>query len=431
MASDILKHDMEQEITRYIRDELNKNSLDIIFELGFWASYTEDGENLTKIQVDDVYSKEVRVVPLTIEIYDGEILPIEGLINLTYTTPLTFQIYSEDKEFMIDVINSINDFKNKHKNKLHRFEFNTENGKEYLTATIATDNLTPYGNMDIQMGKDYIFGTLNVFFDISKDISYGNQVEVYLKVPDYETTYFWSPTIEQEDFDFEQDEEPTITNEGQIWRKSTGIEKTLTTTFFEPDVYDKTVTDYSTSSAEEAIMMFTSEYDWQSEPDGTVIRVQYNTGYFYATVVYGDEQFEYYVSKIEGDIDISEYTRIYPIAPALMRNNIQENIQNFEKSEAENILQESDFTITFNLIVKEDNLHYKILEDLINKLKLNTVYTIKMVWKWYNGKKELEEKIVFEKNVIIISGNVMFGIGEEQVIVLSLGKYLETEDLSI
>ncbi len=183
--------DIERALTNFIRDKLNNNSFGITFDLGFWtASEKEDGSHSQFIDIEDnpYATEEGKYVPMTIESYDGNIIPIEGFFNVDYTLPITFQIEVDDPELMDNAISAINEFKNNLRGQLFSLNVDVQESgtKERFNMVTSTDNLTPVGDLEVTRSKRYAYATINLDFDISKDINYGNQVEIYLAEVDLE-----------------------------------------------------------------------------------------------------------------------------------------------------------------------------------------------------------------------------------------------------
>ena len=190
MALIPLQTDIEKALTDFIRSEINSNSYGINFSLGFWVNTTDrEGKNVEMIEVPNIpyATEEGLIVPMAIDAYSGNITNLEGIFNADYTIPLSFQINVEDEDHFENTINAINEFKNNLRGQIKRLSVSHNNVTEVFTAVTATDNLTPEGNLTIMMGDTYAFASLNLAFDISKDINYGNQVWVYLSEFD-ETT---------------------------------------------------------------------------------------------------------------------------------------------------------------------------------------------------------------------------------------------------
>ncbi len=308
----VIESDIERLLTDYIREELNDNSFDVIFDLGFWVRVNVDGTHVMQIKPEGFYhGTDKQVVPVVIEDYDGQILALEGLFNAEYTLPLTFQVPIEDQELMINTINAINEVKNRNRQQLRRFRLDTRTEQiEYFTAVVTTNNLTPIGDSDIQMGKDYVYSNINFFFDISKDVLYGNQFEVYMTEED------------------------------------------------EPD-----------------------EADW---------------------------------------------VRLQVLAPSFVRENTPETIQTFDTQQAVTILQESEYTFSFGLIMLDNDLHWGILEDIFTKSNLQNPRKIKIIFKYFDG-LELKTKFTFEDDVVMLVNQCEFAIGEEASAVLVFKKFLVEE----
>ena len=189
MALIPLQTDIEKALTDFIRSEINNNSYGINFSLGFWINTTDrEGKNVEIIEVPNTpYATETSlIVPMSIDGYSGNITNLEGIFNADYTIPLSFQINVENDDHFENTINAINEFKNNLRGQIKRLSVSHNNVTEVFTAVTATDNLTPEGNLSIMMGETYAFASLNVAFDISKDINYGNQVWVYLSEFDEE-----------------------------------------------------------------------------------------------------------------------------------------------------------------------------------------------------------------------------------------------------
>ena len=447
-----INNDIELAITEYLKDELNKNSFGVTFDMGFWFNKDQSrGKNELYIKTEGKTLPEAkRVVPMVIEAFDGEILPIEGLFNVEYTVPLTFQININDKKLFMDTINAINEFKNKHRGKLKRFElpYIDKDGKEQvemMTSAISTDNLTPVGDIDIQKGEQYSFGSLNIHFDFSKDISYGNQVHIYLKVPDFEVKYVWEE-IEAPKNIIGLPVSPVNTNINNIAvfepNVIRGVAQTTERDLIFGDIDDSDFeplpsltppfnlreeqVDFTGLNIMQAQNRLTIEVPWKQKGDGYIYTVTYgNSGNQFRAKVVVFQSIKWYKSRLEGSIDASQYTRVYPLSPSLSRDNTPESIQNFETPQARFVLQESEYTISFTFVVKEDNLHYAILEDLVNKPHLNTKYDLLMIWNWFDGGKTLKPKFTFEDRVTIIDGVNYFGIGEEQAFSVTFKKHLE------
>ena len=202
MALIPLQTDIEKALTDFIRSEINSNSYGINFSLGFWVNTTDrEGKNVEMIEVPNIpyATEEGLIVPMAIDGYSGNITNLEGIFNADYTIPLSFQINVEDEDHFENTINAINEFKNSLRGQIKRLSVSHNNVTEVFTAVTATDNLTPEGNLTIMMGDTYAFASLNLAFDISKDINYGNQVWVYLSEFD-ETTGETLPNNDFTDF---------------------------------------------------------------------------------------------------------------------------------------------------------------------------------------------------------------------------------------
>jgi len=190
LKSKKIEADIEKALTDFVREKINDNSFDVDFKLGFWATAeitTANGETFQEIAVPGhpYKTKRKNYVPIAIEGYDGNILNIKGIFNIDYTLPLTFQIMlDEDDEttytFFDDVINAINEFKNNLRGMVWKLEVETENGTQSFNMVTGTDNLTPTDDIEIMAGKKYVRGSINLHFDISKDILYGNMVHMYM-----------------------------------------------------------------------------------------------------------------------------------------------------------------------------------------------------------------------------------------------------------
>ena len=263
------------------------------------------------IEVEDVPFglEKSRIVPMTIEAYDGRITALEGIFNAEYMVPLTFQINIDDPDFLNDTINALNEFKNSLRGQMFRLPVETSTQTEHFTIVTTTDNVTPRGNLSIMMGDNYAFATLNVSFDISKDLSYGNQVHIYL-----------------------------------------------------------------------------AEYDVSTQT-------------------------------------ISNKVRAYPINPMVTRTNNPESFQNFNSPQVVNLIKDSEYVFTSSLFVKEDDLHFSLLEDVVKKPLLNKPYYLKMEFKRWNG-MELTNAIVLEDLVTVVSGTASFSIGENIFMEIALAKFI-------
>jgi len=196
-----LEADIENALTGYIRDELNSNSFGVKFSLGFW--YNDNprgkmGEDTFKVVDGSPFEyEETDVVPMTIEQFDGNITALEGVFNAEYSIPLTFQVDIENEDHFQNVVSAINEIKNRNRAQLRRLPVTTNKTDgttvdENFNMVIATNNLTPVGDFEPIKGKRWIFSQLTFFFDISKDILYGNhavyKLAGYDPVTETETT---------------------------------------------------------------------------------------------------------------------------------------------------------------------------------------------------------------------------------------------------
>ena len=324
MALIPLQTDIERALTDFIRSEINNNSYDIKFSLGYWTNTTDrEGQNVEIIEVEGskYETEEVRIVPMSIESYVGNITNIEGLLNADYTIPLTFQIYVDDQDHFDDAINAINEFKNNLRGQIKRLEVSHNNVTETFTAVTSTDNLTPQGNLSIMMGQTYAFAGLNISFDISKDINYGNQVWIYL-----------------------------------------------------------------------------AEYD---DTTGETLPDNLPT----------------------------DYNRIFALAPSFNRTNNPEAFQNFNTSDVVHIVKDTEYTFAMQMFIKDDDFHWGLLEEVINKNSLNKPYLLKLDFKNYNINNELVTKFSFTDPVIILDATPSFSIGEPQYLEVAFGKYLTESEI--
>lgn len=196
-----LEADIENALTDFIRDALNANSFGVRFSLGFWFNDNERGEmgkETIKVDNDNPFDyKETDTVPMTIEQFDGNITALEGVFNAEYSIPLTFQVDIENEEHFDNVTSAINEVKNKHRAQLRVLPVTTtktDGSKvdENFNMVMTTDNLTPVGDVEPIQGKRWAFAQLTFFFDISKDILYGNhaiyKLSAYDPVTETETT---------------------------------------------------------------------------------------------------------------------------------------------------------------------------------------------------------------------------------------------------
>ena len=201
----IVDTDIEKVLSEYVLEEMNDNSQGITFDLGYLYNFgSNKGEGYRVIsQEPSSYVEFTKdVVPFTIEVYDGDILAIEGLFNAEYTLPLTFQVEIKNRKYVERIKRALEEVKNRNRSRLVRRSIELEGGEtEYFTFVTTTSNITPVGDLEIQMGRRYIFLNVNYNFDISKNIVYGNQIKTYLKFPEdeeYMRVYPISPEFYRE-----------------------------------------------------------------------------------------------------------------------------------------------------------------------------------------------------------------------------------------
>lgn len=324
MNNDLIKieADLEKAITDYIREELNDNSYGIEFHLGFWYQNENKEEEIRVDKEGSPFKESKQYVPCVIEVFDGNILGLEGIFNVEYTVPITFQIRIDDDEeksgtFFETVVRAINEVKNKNRGQLKRLKVEyqdaqNETKNELFTTATTTQNLTPVGELELIRGENYVFGQMEWNFDISKDVIYGNQVHIFLKPLGGE--------------------------------------------------------------------------------DGVEIEIPSQ--------------------------------RIYPLEPGMDRDNTPESIQNFGVSQAFTIMQESEYSMSFGIIMKDDDLHWHLLKEHVNKVNLQELYEIKLKFFGFDG-DIMTEKFEFTDTVIILNSMLFFSIGEEMSMSLSFKRYID------
>jgi hypothetical protein len=183
-----INFDVERAITEFIGEKLNDNTYKVPFVLGFWHEMDEYeagnvGGSFTKeIRLSDSYETKLeKYVPCVIESYDGDILAIDDVFNATYTIPMTFQIsITHSEDLLIETASAINDMKNSFRGNIYRVNAGTTEEPMWFTMTLATNALTPTGDIEFQGGERYVFASLNIDIDLSTNLVYGNQVEFYL-----------------------------------------------------------------------------------------------------------------------------------------------------------------------------------------------------------------------------------------------------------
>lgn len=307
-----IEADIERALTDFIREKLNSNTYNILFSLGFWVNSNDRDSNArTEIVVEgNKYElKTKKFVPMTIEGYDGNITALEGIFNAEYMVPLTFQINTECPVFMNDVINALNEFKNSLRGQIFRIPINVEGEPQYFSIVTSTDNVTPVGGLDVMSGENYAYAMLGVSFDISKDLSYGNQVEIY-------------------------------------------------------------------------------------------------------------------IGEIDSNKKVNHFSRVYPINPELERSNTPETFQNFNAGQVRNVIKETDFVFGGAFFVKEDDIHYSLLEDVVKKSKLNKPYLLNIKFNRFKG-VELETAFELKETVVIIAGSASFTVGENIFMEIGFAKYID------
>ena len=562
-----IKSNIERTLYEYIKSEFNDNSFGVDFELGFWAQY-HNPEQTKRIEVEgsEYLKKDKRFVPMAIEIFDGDILAIEGIFNAEYTLPISFEIFWDDKEFADKAINAIEEVKNRQRGQIRRLSVEIdEETEEDFTMVVTANNLTPVGDIQVRMGEEYIFAEMNIYFDISKDVLYGNQVRVYLSyLGSEEVNYEWV-TLEEEtvfiDFDTTTDIDPPEAP-NLIWRKLISEELSFTynsetfevdavvtdesnnieilkSTFqtsgswlesqddgkrylllakngyciaeeiFEPGEFRELVPviDGSTNYDEEVVLGSLSELEeaiseldisgkaegyrygftvdgvlfaiykveitvdkhqigfgatikshdrlvtsYSSETNQASLEIELDTNYPFdsgeeegeilaflyggaseASVLFGhvekENVYEFYISQEVDEEEESEEYRIYPLSPSMGRDNTPETIQNFNRTQAYSIVQESEYDISFALIMKDDELHWKILEDIVNKNFLQERYKLRLEFNRFDQTtKQLVPKFEFVDTVMILNGMINFGIGEEISGAVVFKKYIKEDE---
>ena len=554
-----IKSNIERTLYEYLKKEFNDNSFGIHFEMGFWVQYNTP--DLTKrIEVEDnPYLKKDQVItPMAIEVFDGDILALEGMFNAEYTIPLSFEIVWDDPVYADNVINAIEEVKNRHRGQIRRLNVTVGEESELFTATVTTGNLSPVGDVEPIRGREHVFASINFYFDISKDILYGNQVRFYLRHLGSENfNYDWELTSETEYVDFEQEIEPEATDENQIWKKPDAeifsfsyLDKSFTVDevihndsqtvnsikndfltsgswlntgqdgrvyilygqdgyviaeeVYDPTPYKELIADNSgnTNYDEEVVLsspgdleneisnldfslkdegyrygftyqgtlfvvyevkeqqeqhelifgqvinshdalvetyisetntealksLINSNFDTSEIPSGKKYGFMYNLG---QNILVGTASIEedhlYYISVKPEDTSPMEEHRIYPLAPQFNRNNTPEIIQNFNLSQASGIIQESEYDLSFGLIMKDDEVHWKIIEDIVKKNYLQDRYQIRLEFNRYDG-EEMIKVFDYVDDVVILNGSLNFSIGEEMTSVITFKKYLKKDD---
>ena len=552
-----IKSNIERTIYDYLKKEFNDNSFDIHFEMGFWVQY--NNPELTKridVEGQPYLKKDQQITPMAIEAFDGDILALEGLFNAEYTIPLSFEIVWDDKEYANRVISAIEEVKNRHRGQIRRLSVDTGEEVEQFTATVTTGNLSPFGDVEPIRGREHVFASINFFFDISKDILYGNQVRFYMRYLGSEDfDYIWESTSPTSNVDFIQEEEPTATDKNQIWKKpdseqlvfnydnknfdvdafikdeTTNINNlknnfymngywsntgedgmtyilyanngyVIATEIYDPTPYKSLEQTSSTSYDEEVVL--SSPSDLESEVASVDISEKsqgYNYGFTYEGVLFAvytvvehqsthdlefgdtqhthdilndtyeaytdvdalkteiDSNFDmssaepnekyafihnngqslligttkneivhlYYVSVKDDSEEPEEETRLYPLSPQFNRQNTPEIIQNYNISQASGMIQESEYDLSFGLILKDDDIHWKIIEDIVKKEFLQDRYEIRLEFNRYDG-ENVVKKFDYIDEVVILNGSLNFSIGEEMTCVLTLKKYLKDDD---
>lgn len=202
---------IEKKITDFLREELNDNSQEITFKMGFW-NYKDDteGRYIDASDEDNPKSTEVKekYIPTVIDVFDGDILGIEGIFNTEYTAPVQFMLTADNDKMMMDAISAIEETKHRLRGNYYRWkiEYEDEDGNEkheFFNVVTDTDNLTPIGDTDEQMGERYVFAQLNINFGISHKILYGNHTAMYIRLheddpSDYVRIYPIEPSLSRE-----------------------------------------------------------------------------------------------------------------------------------------------------------------------------------------------------------------------------------------
>lgn len=219
MANELEKSDfkihsnIEKKITDFLREQLNDNSQEITFKMGFW-NYKDDTEGRYIDAGDPDSPKETnskeKYIPTVIDVFDGDILGIEGIFNTEYTAPMQFMLTADNDKMMMDAISAIEETKHRLRGNYFRWKINYEDEDgneqhEYFNVVTDTDNLTPIGDTDEQMGERYVFAQLNINFGISHGILYGNHTAMYIRLheenasdSDYKRLYPIEPSFSRE-----------------------------------------------------------------------------------------------------------------------------------------------------------------------------------------------------------------------------------------
>ena len=561
-----IKANIEETLYKYIKQEFNDNSFDVDFEMGFWSQY-HDTEQTKRISVEgsQYLKKDKQFTPMAIEVFDGDILAIEGMFNAEYTIPLSFEVAWDDKEYADRVINAIEEVKNRHRGQIRRLNVPIdEETNEEFTMVVTANNLTPVGNVSVRAGREYLFASLNFYFDISKDIIYGNQVRVFLSYLGSEQLNFeWEPTspfsvpdydigigetasepstaglklrqLDNETFEFNHGDDTSLLgdvfysteqtvenmmdtfstsgawqstqddgkqytlvgqngyvvatenfipgtikelvpitdgttnyNEEVVLEQITDLQDEIDELDFETKevgyrygftyngnlfviyevveetdqhfitygskqfTHDRLVTDYSSETSVSTLKhTLDTTYSFTDESDGERIAFQYG-GASDDKLLFSEveviENYSYFVSVQVEDEEEPEEFRIYPLTPSLSRDNTPETIQNFQRTQSYSIIQESEYDVTFAIIFKDDDLHWQIMQDIVNKNFLQDRYKLRLEFNRYNSEGELVPKFEFIDEVVIINGLVNFSIGEEMSGVVSFKKFIKDDE---
>ena len=127
--------------------------------------------------------------------------------------------------------------------------------------------------------------------------------------------------------------------------------------------------------------------------------------------------------------NINDFKRIFALSPSFNRVNSPEAFQNFNGKDVVHIIKDTEYSFGMQMFVQDDDLHWNLLQDVINHEVLNKPYLLLLDFKYYDENNVLQTKFKFEEPVVILSAEPSFSIGEPQYLDIAFAKYFTSTEI--